>query len=156
LGQDIILKTFNGILQHCQHEPFFTPVDAVLKKLLDNYRVRRTKCRATGEAKAPPPILILEGVELGEGEGITVRVLGPSAAGSSVPAPVLRSASMVGQAQKVPKPPLRKTTLAIALNDRAVELLAGRSEISLTLSVTNSPGRARLKVARVFFQELDR
>jgi hypothetical protein len=112
--------------------------------------------RATGDAKAPPPILILEGVELGEGEGITIRVLGPSAAGSFVPAPVLGSASMVGQAQKVPKPPLRKTTLAIPLNDRAVELLAGRSEIVLTLRVTNSPGRTRLKVERVFFQELER
>lgn len=109
--------------------------------------------RATGDPKVSPPILILEGVELGEGEGITIRVLGPSPAGSSIPAPVLGTASMVGQAQKVPKPPLSKTTLAIPLNDKALELLAGQSEIELTLRVTNSPGRARLKIERVFFQE---
>jgi hypothetical protein len=112
--------------------------------------------RAAGDPKVSPPILILEGVELGEDEGITIRVLGPSAASSSIPAPVLGTASMVGHPQKVPKPPLRKTTLAIPLNDRAVELLAGRSEIVLTLRVTNSPGRARLKIERIFFQESDR
>ena len=112
--------------------------------------------RAAGDPKVSPPILILEGVELGQDEGITIRVLGPSGASASIPAPVLGTASMVGQPQKNPKSPIRKTTLTVPLNDRAVELLAGRSEIVLKLRVTNSPGRARLKIERVFFQEPDR
>jgi hypothetical protein len=109
--------------------------------------------RAGGDSKVSPPILILEGVELGEGEGITIRVLGPSPGGASKSAPVLGSASMVGQPQKVPNLPLHKTTLAVPLNDRAVELLAGRNEIILTLRVINSAGRAPLKIDRIFFQE---
>jgi hypothetical protein len=112
--------------------------------------------RAAGDSKVSAPILILEGVEVGESEGITIRVLGLSATGGSKSPPVLGSASMVGQPQKVPKPPLRKTTLAVPLNDRAVALLAGRSEIVLTLRVSNSPGRAPLKIERVFFQEPDK
>jgi hypothetical protein len=51
---------------------------------------------------------------------------------------------------------IRAQAAAATGNDRAAELLAGRSEIVLTLRVTNSPGRARLKIDRVYFQEPDR
>ncbi|HJU63460.1 MAG TPA: hypothetical protein VJ864_15565 [Candidatus Binatia bacterium] len=130
--------------------------DTTVKLTVPKSVAAHAALRAAGDSKVSPPILILEGVELGEGEGITIRVLGPAATGAAKSAPVLGSASMVGHPQKVPKRPLRKTTLTVPLNDRAVELLAGRSEIILTLRVTNSPGRAPLKIERVFFQEPDR
>jgi hypothetical protein len=108
--------------------------------------------RAAGDSGAPPPILILEGVELGHGEGFTIKVLGPPEPGSSEPSPILAVAGMVGDRQKTPMPPLQEVTLAVPLNDRASRLLVGRSEITLTLKVTNSPGRPPLKLARAFFQ----
>jgi hypothetical protein len=130
--------------------------DTTVKLTVPKSVAAHAALRAAGGAKASPPILILEGVEIGEGEGITIRVLGPSPGGASKSAPVLGSASMVGQPQKVPKPPLRKTTLVVPLNDKAVQFLAGRSEIILTLRVINSAGRAPLKIDRIFFQEPDR
>lgn len=115
----------------------------------------RAALRAAGDVTTSPPILILEGVELGEAEGITIKVLGPPKPGSSAPGAVLAVTSMVGHPQKAPKPPLHKTTLAVPLNDKAAKLLADRSEITLTLQVTNSPGRLPVKVDRAFFQEPD-
>src|SRR5262249_28168240 len=112
--------------------------------------------RAAGDTQAPVPILILEGVELGDAEGITIQVLGPSEPGMAAPGPVLAVTSMVGRPQKTPQSPLHKTTLAVPLNDRAAQLLAGRSDVTLTLQVIKSPGRPALKIERAFFQEPDR
>jgi len=41
---------------------------------------------------------------------------------------------------------------AAPLNERALKLLAGHSEITLTLQVRNNPGRPPLKVDRVYLQ----
>jgi len=109
--------------------------------------------RTAGDRRVPPPILILEGVELGAAEGITIQVLGPPEPGSSGLGPVLAVTSMVGRPQKTPHPPFHKVTLAVPLNDRAAKFLAGRSDVTLTLKVTKSPGRPAVKVARAFFKE---
>ena len=130
--------------------------DITVKLTVPKSVAAQATLRAAGDLKVSPPILILEWVELSEGEGITIRVLGPTGTGGSKSAPVLGTASMVGRPQKVPKAPRRKTTLAIPLNDKAVELLARRSEIVLTLRVANSPGRERLKMDHVFLQEPDK
>jgi hypothetical protein len=113
----------------------------------------RAALRAAGDTSAPPPVLILEGVEFGHGEGFTFRVLGPPEPGSSEPGSVLAVAGMVGDRQNTLRPPRQEVTLAVPLNDRASILLVGRSEIILTLEVTNSPGRPPLKVDRAFFQD---
>lgn len=104
--------------------------------------------RVAGDATASPPILILEGLELGDNEGVTIRVRGPSEPGSSAQGPILAVTSMVGRAQTAPKAPLQKVTLAVPLNDRASRLLIGRSEVALMLEVTKNPGRPPLKVDR--------
>jgi hypothetical protein len=113
----------------------------------------RAARRAAGDATASVPILILEGVEIGDAEGLTIRILGPPEPGSPTPGPVLAVASMVGRAQATPRSPLQKVTLAVPLNDRASKVLAGRSEVTLTLKVTNSPGRPPVKVDRAFFRD---
>ncbi len=108
--------------------------------------------RAAGDLKASPPILILEGVVLGAGEGLTFKVLGPPEPGSSGPGQVLAVTGLVGSPQSRPQQPLQKLTLVVPLNDRAPKLLVGRSEITLTLKVVDSPGRPPLKLGRAFFR----
>ncbi|HEV8582510.1 MAG TPA: hypothetical protein VGX68_25880 [Thermoanaerobaculia bacterium] len=108
--------------------------------------------RASGNAAAPPPVLMLENLEVGAGEGLTIQVLGPAEPGSSKPRPVLGVAATVGSPQRVPKAPLRRLTLAVPLNDKASRLLAGKSEVSLTLQVEESPGRPPLKFKRAYFE----
>ena len=111
----------------------------------------RAARRSAGDATTSPPILILEGVEVGDDEGLTISVLGPAEPGSS--GPVLAVTGLVGRPQTSPRAPLRKMTLAVPLNDRAAKLLVGRSDVVLTLRVTNSPGRPALKIDRAFFQD---
>jgi hypothetical protein len=106
--------------------------------------------RAAGDATAAPPVLVHDGMEIGEGEGLTIRVRGPADPGSSAKGPILAVTGMVGRAQRSPKPPLRKVTLTVPLNERGMALLAGRGEVTLTLEVTNNPGRAPLAVERAF------
>lgn len=108
--------------------------------------------RAAGNAAAPPPILMLEDLEVGDGEGLTIQVLGPAEPGSSKPRPVLGVAATVGSPQKDPKAPLRRLTLSVPLNEKASRLLAGKSEVSLTLQIEDSPGRPPLKFKRAYFE----
>lgn len=110
----------------------------------------QAESRAAGNAISPPPILMLEDLEVGDGEGLTLLVLGPEP-GSEKPRPVLGQAATVGLPQKVPKEPLQKMTLAVPLNETASRLLAGKSEVSLTLEVEGSPGRSPLKFKRAYF-----
>jgi hypothetical protein len=118
----------------------------VPKKVAD-----QAAARAAGNAASPPPILKLEDVELGSGEGLTIRVLGPAEPGSSRSRPVLAESGMVGSRQKVLQAPVQKMTLAVPLNEQASRLLKGKSEITLTLQVDGSPGRPPLKVKRAYF-----
>ncbi|HEX4966038.1 MAG TPA: hypothetical protein VF173_34830 [Thermoanaerobaculia bacterium] len=107
--------------------------------------------RAAGEALSPPPILMLEGLEVGSGEGLTIQVLGPAGPGASKPRPVLAVSGLVGSQRQVAGAPNRVMTLAIPLNDVASRLIAGKSEITLTLQVEGKPGRPPLKFKRAFF-----
>ncbi|HKV11712.1 MAG TPA: hypothetical protein VJ725_26435 [Thermoanaerobaculia bacterium] len=107
--------------------------------------------RAAGDASSPPPILMLEDLEVGDEEGLTVLVLGPAEPGSGKPRPVLGQAATVGLPQKQPKAPLQKLTLAVPLNDEALRLVAGKSKVVLTLEVEGSPGRSPLKFKRAYF-----
>ena len=108
--------------------------------------------RAAGNAASPAPILMLEGLELGAGEGIEILVLGPAEprAGSSR-RPLLGTAGMVGSPQARPAVPVERVTLAIALNDKASRLLARKHAVTLTLQVEGSPGRPPLRFKRAYF-----
>jgi len=106
--------------------------------------------RAAGDASSPPPVLMLEDLEVGNGEGLTLRVLGPAEPGSSGPRPVLAVSATVGSPQKVPAAPVQHLTLAIPLNEKASRLLKGKSEVTLTLEVEDSPGRT-LRLKRAYF-----
>ena len=108
--------------------------------------------RAAGDASSPSPILMLEDLELGYGEGLTIDVLGPAEPGTDGPRTVLGVAAMVGPTQKELKAPLRYMTLAVPLNDKASQLLVGRSEVTLTLRLEDSPGRPPLKFKRAYFE----
>jgi hypothetical protein len=107
--------------------------------------------RAAGNAASPPPVLMLEDVELGAGEGLTIRVLGPAEGGTSPSRPLLAESGMVGSRQKVLQAPVQHMTLAVPLNEKASRLLKGKGEITLTLQVDGSPGRPPLKVKRAYF-----
>lgn len=107
--------------------------------------------RARGDAAAPAPVLILEGVELGRGEGLTFDVLGPADRRKSGARPVLAVTGLVGEPQKVLVEPRQIMTLVVPLNDRALPLLAGKSEIALTIHVEDA-GRPRLRFKRAFFR----
>jgi hypothetical protein len=103
--------------------------------------------RAAGDAQAPPPILMLQGLETGANESLTIRVLGESG-------PVLAVTGLVGTPGATENSaPLQKTNLPVPLNDRAAKLLAGKSEITLVLQVeSNKAPRKSLKIDRVFFK----
>lgn len=88
---------------------------------------------------------------MGQGEGLTIEVVGPPEPGSSGPGPVLAVAAMVGLPQKEPVAPLQRMTLAVPLNEKASRLLAGKNEVRLTLQVEDSPGRPPLKFERAYF-----
>jgi hypothetical protein len=114
---------------------------------------RHVAARAKGDASSPPPILMLEQVEVGAGEGLNIHVLGPA----DQPDPktgepmILAVAGTVGSPQKAPEAPVQVMDLVIPLDDKALALLAGKEEIRLTLRVVNSPGRPPLKLKRAYF-----
>jgi hypothetical protein len=110
--------------------------------------------RARGDAAAPAPVLVLEGVELGRGEGLTFDVLGPADHKSGTRL-VLAVTGLVGEPQKVLVEPRQVMTLVVPLNDRALPLMAGKTEIALTIRVED-PGRPRLKFKRAFFRVYDK
>ncbi len=126
--------------------------DTTLRVIVPHDVSAQAARRAAGDPTASPAVLILEGVELGEGEGVTIRVRGPSAPGSSAKGPIVAVTGMVGRAQRSPQPPLQKVTLAVPLNERGTQLLVGRTEVVLSVEVTNSPGRPPLRVGRAFFE----
>ncbi len=113
---------------------------------------RQAVARSAGDASAPAAVLMLEDLELGSDEGLTIEVLGPPDEGSEEPGPVLAVAGTVGSPQEKPAAPLHHMTLAVPLNDLASRLLAEAREIRLTLRVAGSPGRPPLKFRRAYFQ----
>jgi hypothetical protein len=110
----------------------------------------RAARRAAGDARTPPPVLILQGLVTGANESLTIRVFADSNTG-----PLLAETGMVGAPSATENSaPLQKTNLPVPLNDQATKLLAGKSEITLVLQVDSSKSpRKSLKIDRVFFQE---
>ena len=96
------------------------------------------------------PILILEGVEIGAGEGMTIEVLGPGDPRTNE-RPTLAISGLVGAPQRELAEPREQMDLVIPLNETAARLLAGRTEITLTVRL-RSPGREPLKIRRAFFR----
>jgi hypothetical protein len=96
------------------------------------------------------PVLVLERVEIGAGEGMTIEVLGPPDPETGERA-LLAVSGSVGASQKELAEPREYPTLVVPLNETASRLLAGKREITLTLRLRDSPGRAPLKVERAYF-----
>ena len=102
------------------------------------------EARASGDASAAPPILKLDGLEVGAGEGLTIEV-------RSTPAgAILGEAGFVGQPQKTLAPPVQKFDLVIPLNAKGSELLAGKREVDIVLHVEDSD-RPPLQFDRAYF-----
>lgn len=114
---------------------------------------RHAAQRGAGDAAAPAPVLMLEDLEVGDGEGLKLQILGPPDPRTGKPGPVLAVASTVGSPQATPRPPIQRMTLAVPLNDRAVAFLQGKKEVRLVIQVANSPGRAAPKFKRAYFHE---
>lgn len=109
--------------------------------------------RLAGDTHAPTPILMLQDLEVGAGEGLTVHVLGPREPGSGKPGTLLAVASLVGSRQRSLAEPRKRMTMAVPLNDEGTRLVKGHSEVVLTLQVLGSPGRPALKFTRAYFDE---
>ena len=90
--------------------------------------------RAAGDATAPPPILMLQGLEFGA-DGFDIEVRAKSDSGFSKPGVVVGSSAIVGSTQPAMPTIRRKINLPVPLNDRASAMLASRNEINLTLKI---------------------
>lgn len=104
--------------------------------------------RVAGNAQAPPPILVLQGVEDPLTEGMNITVLGEPQSGSKE-RPILATAGLVGSPNASSSGPSSKINVRIPLNAEAARLLAGKSEIALVLRVEGK----NFKVDRVYFQD---
>lgn len=105
---------------------------------------RAATAKAISDPKAPGPVLVLEDVEVGAGEGVTFSVLAPST-DPDVPPLVLAVSGLAGRSQETPAQPLSKMRMIVPLNSRANEVLAGKSVVTLTLRLKN-PRRSPLRV----------
>jgi len=110
---------------------------------------RAAAARLTVDANAPGPVLILHGVEVGQGEGFTVSILAAPAEGQGKPI-LLAVTGVVGRSQASPTKPLMKMQLVVPLNARANEVIAGKTTVTLTLRLKN-PARGPLRVDKATF-----
>lgn len=101
--------------------------------------------RVRGDATAPPPIVVLQNVLIGAGEGFTLEVFGPGGERLAV-------SGLVGERQATLAQPAERMTLVVPLNDEGARLLNGRTEVTLTLRLRDSPGRPALEMERAYFQ----
>lgn len=107
--------------------------------------------RASGDATARLPILVLEGVEEAPDEALEITVLGPP--GEAGSPRVLAVTGSVGSFEGTSRRPVQKVRLIVPLNEEAAKLLAGRDEVTLTLRVADGAKRRALKFERAFFRE---
>jgi hypothetical protein len=114
---------------------------------------RMARDRLAGNARPQSPVLMLEGLETGQDEALSVRVLGPP--DDKGIRPVIGVTSTIGAPQKKLKRPLQKVTLAVPLNDRALDALIKDGVMSLVLEIRNNPSREALRVDRVYFVKPD-
>jgi len=110
---------------------------------------RAAAARLTLDANAAGPILILHGLEVGSGEGLTFSVLAAPSDGKSRPI-VLAVTGVHGRSQASPAKPLTKMQLVVPLNARANEVIAGKTAVTLTLRLKN-PARGPLRIDRATF-----
>jgi hypothetical protein len=110
---------------------------------------RAAEAKLTLNTDGPGPILILHGVEVGAGEGMTFSVLAMPADGKGKPI-VLAVTGVAGRSQESPAKPLTKMRLVVPLNSRANEVVAGKAAVTLTLRLKN-PTRGPLRVDRATF-----
>lgn len=101
--------------------------------------------RTRGDASSPPPILVLEKLVVGAGEGFTLEIYGTDET-------LLAVSGLVGPRQAELAEPVERMTIVVPLNDEGSRLVAGRSEIELTLRLRDSPGRPPLQFERAYFQ----
>jgi hypothetical protein len=99
---------------------------------------------AVPKAARSTPVLMLEGFEVVAGERMTLEVLGPPQ-GKSKARPVLAVSGLVGSGERGG---IETMDLVVPLNERAVRLLAHRSEVTLTLRLRR--GRHPLKWKRAY------
>jgi hypothetical protein len=114
---------------------------------------RAAAANLTLNTKAPGPILTLDGVEVGKGEGLTFSVLATSA-DPHVPPTVLAVTGIVGKSG-APTQPLTKMQLVVPLNAHANEVVAGKTAVTLTLRLKN-PARGPLRVGKATFSTVPR
>jgi hypothetical protein len=104
--------------------------------------------RAAGNTQAPPPVLMLQGLETGANESLNIRVLDESGS-------VMAVTGLVGTPDATEQSaPLQKVNLPVPLNDHAARLLAGKNQVNLVLEIENNNKipRKGLKIDRIFFQ----
>jgi hypothetical protein len=118
----------------------------------------RAAARLAGDVKAPGPILILEGVEVRDDAGVTLRVSVPRRRGSSSPGATLAEAGLVGSmnaqgdtAADRQSIPARRQMLVIPLNDDGTRMVVGRRFVTLVLEAESDGGRVPLRFARAYF-----
>jgi hypothetical protein len=95
------------------------------------------------------PILILHGLEVGSGEGISFSVLAMPSDEKGKPI-VLAVTGVQGRSQESPAKPLTKMQLVVPLNARANAVIAGKTAVTLTLRLKN-PARGPLRIDRATF-----
>jgi hypothetical protein len=141
----LLFPLLAGVLMSGPSESSETRLHLVVPKILSEQAARRL----AGESDAPPPILILEGVQVVMNRGLTIDVLGEPKRGSSRTGPLLAVAGVV--AQEPPESPnstVHKINITVPLNDKAAELLAKQSQVTLTLKVE---GEGKIKLDRAYF-----
>ena len=104
--------------------------------------------RATGDASAAAPILMLERLEVVAGERVTIEVLGP--ADHKKTRPVLAVSGLVGSGSVSANAPIETMDLVVPLNDKATRLIARKDEVTLTLRLRN--GHHPLKFKRAYLR----
>lgn len=101
--------------------------------------------RMRGDASAPPPILVLQNLVVGAGEGFELVVAGPEGE-------TLAVSGLVGERQSTLAQPVDRMTLVVPLNDDGARLVSEKTEVTLTLRVSDSPGRPRLEFEKAFMR----
>jgi len=104
--------------------------------------------RASGDASATAPVLMLEGVEVIAGERMTIEVLGPADA-KTKKRPILAVSGIVGSGKPPADAPKQTMDLIVPLNEKAARFIAKSETIKLTLRLRN--GSHPLKLKRAYF-----
>ena len=97
------------------------------------------------------PVLMLEGLEVGEGEGFSFEVRAGPAQDSTELGPVLAVSGLEGRQQEKPSKSVHKIDLPIPLNHKSLDFLAGKKEVAIILKLKGSAARSPLKVDHAYF-----